>query len=287
MSSAARPGWDRALIEFHSDTHGEGELRLPVHTVVLTTRPGRRISARFDGGRVREDRGATGDLFVVPAGRSHWCAWEGPADFLVAYLAPASLARAVRDDGLAVDRLEIGYRFRAHDRGLAALLFAMHAQLARAGAEDPLYVDTLAVQLGVHLLFCYGSMTLCVRSHRHGLSRAKLKLVLDYLNAYLDRSIELAELADLVDLSPFHFLRLFRASSGLAPHQYLVQRRVETAKAIMARENVPLAEVAYRVGFADQSHLTHHFRRIVGVPPGRFRRALRGGCPPVYRANYA
>jgi AraC-like DNA-binding protein len=66
-----------------------------------------------------------------------------------------------------------------------------------------------------------------------------------------------------------------RVSCGKTPHQYLVERRVEVAKSILLRDDVPLAEVAYRLGFADQSHFTRHFRRITGASPGRLRRAHR------------
>src|SRR4029077_16862782 len=119
-----------------------------------------------------------------------------------------------------------------------------------------------------------------LRLFRHGLSRTKMRVVLDYMNAHLDRNIELAELAGLVDLSQFHFLRLFRLASGATPHHYLVRRRVEVATSILLHEDVTLAEVAYRLGFSDQTPFTRHFRRITGTPPGRLRRDRRQHCPP-------
>jgi AraC family transcriptional regulator len=76
-------------------------------------------------------------------------------------------------------------------------------------------------------------------------------------------------------MSPYHFLRLFRDSSGLTPHQYLVYRRVEMAKSMLLRDDLSVAEVAQRLGFADQSHFTRHFRRLTGAPPGQLGRAIR------------
>ncbi|HKB29229.1 MAG TPA: AraC family transcriptional regulator, partial [Streptosporangiaceae bacterium] len=91
----------------------------------------------------------------------------------------------------------------------------------------------------------------------------------------------LAVLAAAVGASPFSLLRAFRAATGLPPHAYLNQRRVRLARDLLGRGVRP-AEVAARVGFADQAHLTRHFKRIVGVPPGAYQRGrknLQDGAP--------
>ena len=73
-------------------------------------------------------------------------------------------------------------------------------------------------------------------------------------------------------LSPYHFARQFKAATGLPPHQYIIARRVERAKGLLQEnDDLSLSQVAARVGFSDQSQLSHHFKRLVGVSPGRFR----------------
>jgi len=275
VSSAERPGWNRVLVEFHQTDEWEGEKCLPVHMLSVVLRPSPRVATRLDGGHMQVQPTEPGHVFVIPAGHNHWANWRRGTDFVAAYLAPESLLRAVSDDGLDAPGLEIAYRSGARDPELASLLLSMHAQLTSSNAEDRLYVDTLAVQLGVHLARRHGTAPLRLRTYRHGLSREKMRVVLDYMNAHLTRNIELAELAGLVDMSQFHFLRLFRMACGATPHHYLVQRRVEVATDILLREDVSLAEVAYRVGFADQSHFSRHFRRINGASPGRLRRERR------------
>ena len=275
LSSSERPGWNRVLVELHETPEFEGGAVLPVHHLSVVLRPSPRVFTRLDGGRIRCAPTTAGDVFVVPAGHHHWAHWKNGTDFLSAYVAPDALARAVSDDGLDAPQLEIAYGNRATDPELRSLLLTMQAQLAGPSAEDRLYVDTLGVQLAVHLARRYGTTPLRLRTYRHGLSSAKLRVVLDYVNAHLHRNIELAELAGLVELSQYHFLRLFRTACGVTPHHYLVQRRVEIATSMLLHEDVTLAEVAYRLGFADQSHFSRHFRRITGAPPGRLRRERR------------
>src|SRR5258708_13935392 len=80
------------------------------------------------------------------------------------------------------------------------------------------------------------------------------------------------EMAAVVSLNPYNYALQFKASTGLPPHQFLITRRVERAQQILrGRGNLSLAEVAIGVGFSDQSQLCFHFKRIVGLTPGRFR----------------
>jgi AraC family transcriptional regulator len=102
------------------------------------------------------------------------------------------------------------------------------------------------------------------------LSRHALREVEEYIHAHLDHNIALADLADAAHLSEFHFARLFRQTTGLPPHQFVIHQRVERAKQLIAEGRLSLAQVAFEVGFSDQSQLTRHFKRLVGVTPKRF-----------------
>lgn len=98
-------------------------------------------------------------------------------------------------------------------------------------------------------------------------------LAREYLEAHLTESVSLTALAALSGLHPLYLIRAFRREFGLPPHAYVIQRRVQVAKRRIA-SGEPVARVALAMGFADQSHLTRHFRRIVGVPPGLYARAV-------------
>lgn len=95
----------------------------------------------------------------------------------------------------------------------------------------------------------------------------KLHQATEYINDSLDQDLNLADLAAIVQMSPFHFARLFKQSTGLAPHQFVIRCRVERAKELLMRGEMAIADIAAEVGFANQSHLNRHFKRIVGFTP--------------------
>jgi AraC family transcriptional regulator len=102
--------------------------------------------------------------------------------------------------------------------------------------------------------------------------RRKLRTVVEYIMENLDGSPRLGQMAAVARLSPSHFARRFKAATGLAPHQYVIARRVERAQHLLKSDDeVGLTEVAVRAGFVDQSHFSFHFKRIVGVTPRQFR----------------
>jgi AraC family transcriptional regulator len=136
--------------------------------------------------------------------------------------------------------------------------------------------ESLATILTVHLIrHTTGAHRLPV-SAGGVLSRRQLRTVVEYIMENLEGSPTLEQMAAVVHLSPYHFARQFKASTGLAPHQYLIAGRIERAQHLLQRDGeLGLAEVALRVGFSDQSKFSFHFKRIVGVTPGQFRGSAR------------
>jgi AraC-like DNA-binding protein len=110
---------------------------------------------------------------------------------------------------------------------------------------------------------------------RGGLPPGAMRRVHEYVEAHVSENIELSMLATIADLSLYHFAREFKRSAGVTPHSYLVHKRVERAKDMLARTDYSLTEIALAAGFSDQSHLARHFRQIVGSTPREFRWALR------------
>jgi AraC family transcriptional regulator len=107
---------------------------------------------------------------------------------------------------------------------------------------------------------------------RGGLAGWQERRAKEILAAHLTGQIALQEVAHACGLSVSHFSRAFRETTGLAPHQWLLHRRIEAAKSAMHDARLPLADVALSCGFADQSHFTRVFSKQVGVSPGCWRR---------------
>jgi transcriptional regulator GlxA family with amidase domain len=110
---------------------------------------------------------------------------------------------------------------------------------------------------------------------RGGLPPGALRRVREYVDSQLSERIDLAALAAIAGLSVFHFAREFKQSAGVAPHAYLVQKRVERAQAMLARTDLSLSEIALAAGFSDQSHLARRFQQMLGTTPGEFRWSQR------------
>jgi AraC-like DNA-binding protein len=102
-----------------------------------------------------------------------------------------------------------------------------------------------------------------------GRERGAVKRAKDYIAAYCNENISVEQIAGTAYLSPFHFIRVFHKETGLTPHAYLTQVRIRQARTLLSQGET-VASVAYQTGFADQSHLTRHFKRIVGIPPGQY-----------------
>ena len=210
---------------------------------------------------------AAGDFVATPPGEVHenWVDGESGVDFCGVYMDGPAFGRvssqiagreltipALRDFFVR-DRL-VGQRFLAMHRAAEnrgsrleqdeLLLTFMHAFLSRCSAE--------------------GAVEAPIGYERFAVRRAR-----DYIEANFDESISLAQLGELTELSPFYLHRVFCEEIGMPPHAYQTQVRINRAKE-MLRQRHSLAAVAASTGFADQSHLTRHFQRLVGVTPGRF-----------------
>jgi AraC family transcriptional regulator len=97
---------------------------------------------------------------------------------------------------------------------------------------------------------------------------------IDYINEHLQDELSLVELSRIAKLSPHHFATAFKATTGISPHHYVIERRIDRARDLLRRDDKSISEIAYAVGFSSQSHLTANFRRTMGVTPRRFRQSL-------------
>lgn len=144
-------------------------------------------------------------------------------------------------------------------------------ELRAGGPGGQLYAESLGTALAVHLLRRYGTMERPPTRRNGGLTPTQLRRVVDYIEAHLTENLGLAELAAVVGLSAHHFGAAFKAVTGVPPHRFVVERRVQRARTLLAGQGT-IADIAHATGFANQSHLTLNFRQVTGMTPARFRR---------------
>ena len=149
--------------------------------------------------------------------------------------------------------------------------------LAEECTTDEPHCQLYGENLSMALLLALSRLeTSNCRSIKHGhLAPWQLRRVTEYFSAHLDEDIPLQTLSDLVKLSRSYFSRAFKMTTGLAPHQWLLQARVARSKQLLLQNDLPLVKIAIAVGFADQAHFTRTFRREVGESPGAWQRARR------------
>ena len=138
---------------------------------------------------------------------------------------------------------------------------------------NQLTLSTASTLLLTHLVQHYSSVQWKLPVVTGGLSPFVLRNVLAFIEENLAQPLTLAELAGQAALSEYHFARMFRQSMGLAPHQYVMQRRMEKAKALVQHTTTPLTDIALACGFNSASHFSNRFRSMTGITPSQLRAA--------------
>ncbi len=189
------------------------------------------------------------------------------ANVLFLALDPVFVSRVAEGLELDSDRIELVEQRRGTDPTLHHVALALRAGVQSGAALDRMYGEGLSTALAAHLLREYGAAVLEPKRQHGGLPRAKLVRAVEYIQDQLDTDLTVSGIAQAVYMSPYHFMRLFKESTGQSPHQYVIEARVRKATELLTTGKLTISEAAHRVGFVDQSHLTRHFKRVFGLPP--------------------
>ena len=256
-----------------------GELSLPpvpLHLICLHLRSPQKLSLRIE--ELKLDRPLPkGSIHVVPAGSAAPVRWQGSRDLVIIYLEPSIVERVATELFELDSRRTVVPPFHSPNAPeLRSAISAVYAELRAGGGDgEQLLVESLATILAVHLIRHTTGARRLPASADGVLPRRKLHTVVEYIMENLEGSPTLEQMAAVAHLSPYHFARQFKASTGLAPH-YLISRRIERAQHLLRADGeLGLAEVALRVGFSDQSQFSRHFKRILGVTPRQFHISAR------------
>lgn len=222
-----------------------------------------------NGRRVRT-KGAAGNLCLTPAGQPIGAFWDGTLDNMGISFSPEFVERTAAENHFN-SKFEFAEIYKKEDSLIQHVGLAL---LAEAKSETPagkLYAESLIQTLTLHLLKNYSTAPLKSETAQGGLSGYKLRRATEYINANLEANLSLGEIAAVADLSQFHFARAFRASTGFTPHQYLMRQRIERAKELLAKNDLPIIEISLQTGFKNQSHFTTLFHKYTKFTPRLWR----------------
>ncbi len=206
---------------------------------------------------------------------SHWH-WTVPIEVQHLYISPDRLAEIASDiyerDIKCVELRDV---LRADDHVLIGAMSALMQELRSGGLGGTLYVEAVTNQVCVHLLRNYAGELREAQIAKSGLSPTQARRVREFMETNLDRNLSLADIAQVANISVFHLIRQFNETFGCPPYVYLMHRRLERAREMIASGDIALKCVAASCGFSDQSHMTRLFRREFKITPGEYRRNVQ------------
>jgi AraC family transcriptional regulator len=269
----ASSGWDSLHLELHHQPQFEiAEHQHTMHVIACGLMDaGDRSGDRWLDGKRQTERRRSGDIAIIPTGSSHRCNWNTDVQFGILAIEPA-LLQQVGQDWVNPDRIELKPQFmNEQDPLIQGIFMTLKSEIQMGGIGGNLLVDSLKTALGIHLLRNYCTIVPKLSSHSNGLSPATLKRVTDYIQDRLHLDLKLTTLSTIAQISPYHFLRLFKNSLSITPHQYILQQRLDRAKLLLKSSHLDISEIAIRVGFCDSSHFTRCFKRSLGETPSQWR----------------
>jgi AraC family transcriptional regulator len=268
LSSRGR-GWTGLETEFLRIRAGSTKVPpSPTHRLGVHYGPSVNAICRCDG-RVSRRVQSHGEADFVPAGLEG--EWQDDADCSILRLSVNVdlVRRAAEELGADPDRMNLTPRFQIRDPGIAHIAWALKAELEAQTFSDRLYADSLGVALAVRLVGLHADGVESLSAAGQTLSPRQKRRLREFVDANLDQSLSLSDLAVVAGVGTSQLKALFPATFGQSVHQYVVRRRVARAKTLLLLGELPISQVALEAGFAHQSHMAHWVKRILGVTPRR------------------
>lgn len=273
LLSSFESGWNGLNLIYELEPADEmPEIDLEHHFIIIAQN-NFRASFMFNGCWQHIDY-ASGDIAIVPATQPFpRTLVDREVPLIELFLDPAMLDRAAFES-VNPDRVELLPQLHLRDPLIQHMGLALKEELAAGGAGSRLYAESMATALSVHLLRRYCAFPKEIKSYTGGLCKYQLRQVFNYIEEHLDGDLSLQKLSCAVQLSPHYFATLFKQSTGLTPHQYVMKCRIEKAKQLLQQRELTLVEICHQVGFQSQSHFTRVFRQYLKTTPKAYRDAL-------------
>lgn len=212
-----------------------------------------------------------GIVDIDPAGERTSVRWDQPHSLLFMMPTNATMQRVLTEVRGASD-FELQRANHVHDPQIERIGYALMSECESGFMSGQLFGESLALALVSRLMARFGACSLQLDTPSGcGLPLWRLRQVKQYVEDNLAGNLCMADLAAVAHMSEFHFSRLFKQSTGYTPYRYIVGRRVQRGRELLAKTALPLQEISEKLGFGDQSHFTTVFRKSVGMTPKQFR----------------
>ena len=255
----------------------------PHHWPATVIAFGLRGKARIEwkqSGRLLRFVAAPGCFTIVPPGEDHSFCMDRPLQTLNLVFGSDQLrALAAREGKPHGPTIEIAPVCHQTAPEVVALGMALAGLLRSRHRGRAMYAETLWTQIAIQLLWNYSSLPRQGETSVERLYDARLRRVIDFIDASLDSEISLGDLADVAGLSPNYFLSAFKKATGKTPHRFLTEKRIAKTCELLSNPQLSIVNVAMAVGFSSQSHLTTVFGRFMKTTPASYRAAILGVGP--------
>jgi AraC family transcriptional regulator len=218
------------------------------------------------GSHEREGVRLHGQFCVVPAGTSTRWTLSAPASSLLLRLSPELLIEAADTMGLGA-AASVVPAIHIRDSTIERIGWMMQAEDHDAYPGGRLFADSLATALAARLLALGNRRAKPTTRANAALPEWRLRHVVEYIDAHLERDLALAELAAVAEFSVSHFKVLFKQATGVPVHRFVLERRVERARLRLLEGRMSMTDIALEAGFAHASHMARCMRKLIGISP--------------------
>ena len=226
---------------------------------------------RFEG-RCAHTVMRPGNMIVSPPGIPKKFQYDGDGDCLVVHVAPSLLMQVANTPARGdPGKIEILNEFCTRDPELQRLTLRLWNEYVTQDIASGIYAEAIGIQLAVHMLRKYSTMRSAAPPPSGELSQTAYERAVDYIEANLANDLTIQGMADELAMSASHFAHSFKLTTGIAPHRYVMERRIEYAKALLRETTIPIANLSTRAGFSTHSHFCVMFQRLTGQTPSAFR----------------
>lgn len=271
LLSSHQAMWDGVYLEYHQHPPHETPEHHPKQHVLAIQTVGKVEAERRLDGRLQQEQVNVGDVCIVPAHTPHWIHSTGEQELILLSLEPSFL-KHIAYESIADNNVELIPNFAKPDPLIHQIGLSLKTALQTNPLESRFYADSLITALAAHLLQFYIVKKPIVIADVG--SNSQIGQAIEYIHEHLNEDLSLETIASLLDISKYHFCRLFKQTTGLTPWQYVIKLRIEAAKRLLAKPELSIAQISLQMGYSTQGQFANFFRKHTGVSPTTYRQNI-------------